>query len=133
MAANASGNFDGWFERKRLERGRRALERQLDYQEAKAAAFSDSKDSLTHGNFLRSQVIRQRLGTVAPIADDARVLEVGSGARGLIFGFGSRAGVGIDPLAVDYKRLFPGIQRQATTVAGSGRNFPSRTARSISF
>lgn len=119
-----TGNSDGWFARKRRERGRRALERQLEYQDAKSAAFGDAAESLIHNTFLRSQTIRRRLTNVAPIAEDACVLEVGSGAHGLIFGFGSSKGFGIDPLAVDYKRLFPSLQHQAKTIAAIGEQLP---------
>ena len=116
--------MEGWFARKRRERGRRALERQLEYQEAKAAAFRDSTDELVRSNFLRSQLIRKRLSDVTPLDDDTKVLEVGSGAHGLIFGFGARRGVGIDPLAVDYSRLFPDLQRHTSTVAALGEELP---------
>lgn len=51
-------------------------------------------------------------------------MEVGSGAHGLIFGFGSRFGVGIDPLAVEYKRLFPVWQKNAMTAVAIGENLP---------
>src|SRR5205085_5487986 len=86
--------------------------------------FGDSAESLIHTSFLRSQAIRRRLTKIAPIAEDANVLEVGSGAHGLIFGFGTTRGFGIDPLAVDYKRLFPSLQHQAKTVAAIGEQLP---------
>jgi SAM-dependent methyltransferase len=113
-----------WLDRKRRERGRRALIRQLEYQEAKAHAFREDTDNLVRANFLRAQLIRQRLTTGAGLADDAKVLEVGSGAHGLIFGFGASIGVGVDPLAVDYKRLFPALQKQAMTIAAIGEELP---------
>ncbi|MEO7658566.1 MAG: class I SAM-dependent methyltransferase, partial [Pyrinomonadaceae bacterium] len=49
---------------------------------------------------------------------------VGSGAHGLIFGFAAGLGVGVDPLAVDYKRLFPLLQQRAPTVAAIGEQLP---------
>lgn len=58
-----------------------------------------------------------------PIAPDARVVEVGSGAHGLIFYFGSN-GIGVDPLAMSYGNLFPRWQRRATTVATVGEALP---------
>ncbi|MEO8648535.1 MAG: hypothetical protein ABI539_05155 [Acidobacteriota bacterium] len=97
----------GWFRQKQKERGHRALARQLAYQEQKALQLGGS-DELRHSIFLRAQAIRQKLCLVRPISADDRILEVGSGAHGLIFGFGSEKGVGIDPLAVEYKSLFPG-------------------------
>src|SRR5207253_937725 len=58
---------------------------------------------------------------------DARVLEVGSGAHGLVFYFGPSAwtrGVGVDPLACDYAALFPAWQRRAQTIAAAGERLP---------
>src|SRR5687768_7263065 len=113
-----------WSERKRHERGRRALERQLDYQEKKAAAIGEHEDELVRTNFLRSQQVRQRLEAVRPLKDTDRVLEVGSGAHGLIFGLANKFGIGVDPLAVHYKRLFPKLQSDARTLAAIGEQLP---------
>lgn len=124
MSGRGSKTSSGWFARKRRERGRRALERQLDYQEKKAAALRSSQDELVRSNFLRCQLLRQRLEKISSIPDDPKVLEVGSGAHGLIFGFGAALGVGVDPLAVDYKRLFPSLQHQSKTVAAIGEELP---------
>ncbi len=115
---------ENWFARKRRERGRRALERQLVYQENKAAAFSSGHDASARANFIRAQSIRQRLARVKDIPDSARVLEVGSGAHGLIFGFAAGCGVGVDPLAVEYRQLFPVLQQLAPTVAAIGEELP---------
>jgi ubiquinone/menaquinone biosynthesis C-methylase UbiE len=49
---------------------------------------------------------------------------VGSGAHGLIFGFGKGLAVGIDPLAVYYKRLFPKWQGRVQTIAAIGEKLP---------
>ena len=113
----------GWFARKRRERGRRALERQLEYQENKAAGIGDSPE-LLHNLFLHSQIVRQKLEKVRHIEPTDKILEVGCGAHGLIFGFGENFGVGIDPLAVDYKRLFPKWQGNALTTAAIGEQLP---------
>lgn len=116
--------MSSWWNKKQKERGRRALERQLEYQEMKAAAIGDHENEHARLNFLRSQQIRQKLNSIKPIRDDDRILEVGSGAHGLVFGLGSSAAVGIDPLAVDYKRLFPRLQSAARTVAAIGEELP---------
>jgi len=123
MIANEQENADGWRARSRRERGRRALARQLEYQEKKAAAFSES-DDMRRSIFLRAQLIRQKLSAIKPIAGSDKLLEVGSGAHGLIFGFGNNFAVGIDPLAVDYKRLFPAWQKNAVTAAAIGERLP---------
>jgi len=52
------------------------------------------------------------------------VLEVGSGAHGLIFYFGSPNAIGVDPLAHHYSSLFPGWQRKATTIGAFGEALP---------
>ncbi len=113
-----------WLEKKQSERGRRALERQLEYQEKKAKETIRNDDEFLLNMFARARAIRQKLEEVQPIAADASVLEVGSGAHGLIFGFGGGLGVGIDPLAVDYKRLFPKWQENARTIAAIGEQLP---------
>lgn len=113
-----------WLERKRHQRGRRALERQLDYQEEKAAGFEGHEEQLARTNFLRAQQIRRQLESIKPLSPTDKVLEVGSGAHGLVFGFGSTVGIGVDPLAVDYKRLFPRVQAGAVTVAAIGEELP---------
>lgn len=113
-----------WAESKLEERGRRALERQLDYQENKSAAYSPHEAELVRTNFLRSQQVRQKLESIKPLRETDKVLEVGSGAHGLVFGIANSFGVGVDPLAVDYKRLFPRIQQMAPTVAAIGEELP---------
>ena len=102
----------------------RALERQLAYQERKAKHVRGHEDEIINAMKRSSQRVRELLETFQPIKADARVIEVGSGAHGLIFYFGSKPGVGIDPLAVSYGRLFPAWQRSAKTVAAWGESLP---------
>lgn len=68
--------------------------------------------------------VRELLETYKTIPSDARVIEVGSGAHGLIFYFGARHGVGVDPLAVSYRSLFPRWQSCAATLAAVGEQLP---------
>lgn len=112
-----------WLQKKRIERGRRALRRQLEYQERKAVDIGDPGATF-HAIFLHCQTIRQRLERIKPIRPEDKILEVGSGAHGLVFGFGGHFGVGVDPLAVDYKRLFPKWQTTAKTVTAIGEQLP---------
>ena len=114
----------GWSESKLKERGRRALERQLDYQEKKSDAHRDSEAELVRLNFLRTQQVRQKLEAVRPLIESDKILEVGSGAHGLVFGMGNGFRVGVDPLAVHYKRLFPTLQDTADTVEAIGEKLP---------
>ena len=113
----------GWIDEKRKERGRRALQRQLAYQEDKARLIGEAAESMQNV-FLRSQRIRKILERFRPISDSDKVLEVGSGAHGLIFGFGNKTRVGVDPLAAEYKRIFPKWQSGAATAAAIGEELP---------
>jgi SAM-dependent methyltransferase len=105
-------------------RARRALERQLAYQRAKSAHAAAHEDEYVAAMRVRSARVRARLEAFRPIDADARVLEVGSGAHGLVFYFGTTRGVGCDPLACDYAALFPAWQRRAQTVAAAGERLP---------
>ena len=127
MNEHKSSFLKRWLAEKHHQRSQRALERQLEYQEKKAASLRGNEKSTLLNLTVSSQKIRQRLEKIKPIPDDARVLEVGSGAHGLIFGFGGNFKVGIDPLAVDYKRLFPAWQKNTQTVAAIGEELPFET------
>jgi SAM-dependent methyltransferase len=105
-------------------RARRALERQLAYQRAKAARAVGREGEYVEAMRARSAHVRARLEEFRPVAADARVLEVGSGAHGLVFYFGTTRGVGVDPLACQYAALFPAWQRRAQTVAAAGERLP---------
>src|ERR1044072_158152 len=102
----------------------RALERQLDYQQKKADTLRGHEDEVIAAMQRSSQRVREKLEQFGSIAGDTRVIEVGSGAHGLIFYFGARAGIGIDPLAVSYRNLFPRWQTCATTIAAVGEQLP---------
>ena len=108
----------------RRKLAQRALERQLAYQQNKAEHLRGREDEVIVAMTKSSRRLRDLLETFQPIPKDARVIEVGSGAHGLIFCFGSERGVGVDPLAVDYSELFPRWQRCASTVAAAGESLP---------
>jgi SAM-dependent methyltransferase len=105
-------------------RAERALARQLKYQEEKASRVRGHESRVISAMRQSSQRVREALQQVLPIANDARVLEVGSGAHGLIFFFGGERSVGIDPLAHSYASLFPAWQRRVATVAAFGESLP---------
>lgn len=113
-----------WLEAATARRAGRALERQLDYQREKAGKLHGHEAEKAASMAARSRLARDRIHAVHPIADDARVIEVGSGAHGLIFFFGTEGGVGVDPLADHYAGLFPAWQEQARTVAAYGEKLP---------
>lgn len=102
----------------------RALERQLQYQERKAQHLKGREEEVILAMQRSSRRVRQLLEQFQTIADDARVIEVGSGAHGLIFYFGTSRGVGVDPLAVSYRSLFPRWQSRAPTIAAVGEQLP---------
>jgi len=110
----------------RRKLAQRALERQLAYQQHKAQHLRGHEDEVIAAMTKSSRRVRDLLETFQPIAKDARVIEVGSGAHGLIFCFDGERRVGVDPLAVDYGGLFPGWQRRAQTVAAVGESLPFR-------
>ena len=75
-----------------------------------------------------AHALRSRLEGLHPLPPRPRVLEVGSGAHGLIFFFGGTPGVGVDPLAWQYASLFPAWQREVPTIAAVGESLPFRDA-----
>jgi SAM-dependent methyltransferase len=105
------------------KRARRALERQLEYQKHKALAVAGREAEIVAAMQRSSKRVRDLLASYKTI-DEARVIEVGSGAHGLIFYFGASHGVGVDPLALEYARLFPAWQRCVSTVVSFGEQLP---------
>jgi SAM-dependent methyltransferase len=108
----------------RKRQAQRALERQLDYQQKKAVAVSGREADVMAAMKLSSERVRGVLEKYQPIDSDASVIEVGSGAHGLVFFFGNARSIGVDPLAVDYRRLFPAWQKRIQTVAAFGEQLP---------
>lgn len=123
MSANTTGKNSGWIGNIRTRRAQRALERQLEYQRTKAAGLANG-DAFGRNVFLHTQAVMQKIGMVRPTSPNDKVLEVGSGAHGLVFGMAGNLAVGIDPLAVEYKRLFPNLQQNAVTAAAIGERLP---------
>ena len=115
-----------WGDKTRRRLAARALERQLAYQRRKAEHVRGREDEIISAMMQSSRRVREILESFQPIKPDARVIEVGSGAHGRIFYFGSPRGVGVDPLAVSYRSLFPRWQSCAPTVAAVGESLPFR-------
>ena len=117
--------MDWW--RKAVERrAARALERQLEYQRLKAPRARGFEEKNIAVMAEHSQAVRAELHAVRPVRNEDRVLEVGSGAAGLIFFFGTHECVGVDPLADHYARFFPAWQTQVPTIAARGESLPFR-------
>jgi len=108
----------------RQQRAQRALTRQLAYQQKKAATIRGSERDTVLAMMHSSARVRAILKSFHPIKPDARVLEVGSGAQGLIFFFGAEQGIGVDPLAQSYAELFPEWQGRVSKVAAFGESLP---------
>jgi SAM-dependent methyltransferase len=113
-----------WGEATRRRLAERALERQLVYQQRKAEHVRGREEEIIAAMMRSSKNVREKLEAFQPIKADARVVEVGSGAHGLIFCFGAKHGIGVDPLAVSYGNLFPHWQRRAQTIAAVGESLP---------
>lgn len=105
-------------------RAKRAIERQLAYQQDKALRIAGDEAATMAWMQERSARVRSRLEALRPIASGSRVLEVGSGAHGLIFFFDAANKLGVDPLADHYRQLFPAWQDRAETVAAFGESLP---------
>ena len=106
------------------ERSRRARDRQLAYQEHKAQRVRGREAEYIRDMRVKSAAVRAALEQIRPVPPDARVLEVGSGAHGLVFFFGSSRAIGCDPLAHAYADLFPAWQRLVPTLAAAGESLP---------
>jgi SAM-dependent methyltransferase len=115
---------EGWRKSGPRQRAERALERQLVYQEQKSRRIRGREDEVIPSMKLASLRVRHLLEQFQTIDADKPVVEIGSGAHGLIFFFGAKHSVGVDPLAVSYARLFPGWQGRVPTVAAFGEALP---------
>ncbi len=113
-----------WIERSRCERGRRAEQRQRDYQTRKAARLANAPPHEVVRLIEHAERVRARIAEVRPIDPAWRVLEVGSGPHGNVFFLGHEGAIGVDPLADLYGALFPMWQRRARTVRASGEALP---------
>ena len=106
------------------QRAQRALERQLLYQQHKSITLRGHEADVIGSMRRSAQRVRGRLEQYRHINSETRVVEVGSGAHGLIFFFGTAMSVGVDPLALEYSKLFPGWQGRVATIAAAGERLP---------
>ena len=113
-----------WPRRGSSRHAERALARQLEHQAQKASALRGREEQMAAALTERWGRVQRRLQRVKPGWDHPRMLEVGSGAHGILFGSGSSRAIGVDPLAVQYAGLFPAWQRNVPTVAAVGERLP---------
>jgi SAM-dependent methyltransferase len=116
--------MNSWREHNRHRAAQRALERQLTYQQIKSKKLHGREQDVIQAMQRSSERVRAELEKIRALDLDTPVIEVGSGAHGLIFFFGARNGVGVDPLAFHYSSLFPVWQGRVTTVAAAGEALP---------
>ncbi|NUT00469.1 MAG: class I SAM-dependent methyltransferase [Sphingomonas sp.] len=111
-------------------RAQRAVERQLDYMCRLGDEWKGMEDQVVSDMIDKSNRVRTVLERLKPIKPTDRVLEVGSGATGIIFNFGGDHNVGVDPLADHLRELFL-WQRSSKvpTIAAGGENLPFEDAR----
>jgi len=119
-----SGGLKGFLAHTRHQRAQRALELMLEFQKNKAHNFLDTGYDPTRDLRIKSHRVRSMIEKFKRVKPDARVLEVGSGAHGLVFFFGTQSAIGIDPLAHHYVTLFPVWQRRVATVSARGEALP---------
>lgn len=120
-----SSPIGAWLSEARERRARRALERQLEYQTAKARSLDARDAALLEASLTaRAAWLADRLGRHRALRPTDRILEVGSGAHGHVFFLGREGCVGVDPLADAYRSLFPRWQDRARTVAAAGESLP---------
>ena len=114
----------GW----RRRRAERALVRQLDYQRHKAAAYQGQEREVIAERLAEARRVEGLLQSLCPGYPVLRALEVGSGAHGLVFFLDGLRASGVDPLALDYARLFPQWQSAVPTAAAAGERLPFAAA-----
>lgn len=76
------------------ERAQRALERQLDYMRSVAEEWKGLEEKIVSDIAAKARYVRSALESVKPIRPTDRVLEVGSGGTGIVFGWGGDNVVG---------------------------------------
>ena len=118
----------GWRGEAQERRARRAIERQLAFMRGLAESFRGREREKDEQLKVRAARLREKLTPFRLLADDDRLLEVGSGATGYIFHLGLRDAVGVDPLADHYRDLFPLWQEGTETVACGGEQLPFEDA-----
>jgi SAM-dependent methyltransferase len=105
-------------------RSKRALQRQLEYQEGVARQLRERGDVPPGPRHAKSIAVRELLSHVE-LSEPCRILEVGPGGKGLLFYLPSKGlRIGVDPLALDYRFMFPRWTRRMQTCAAFGEQLP---------
>lgn len=110
----------------RRRRATRALERNREYQREKARWLETegATEAMIADRAPHAAQVRASIEAISPFSPDTRVLEVGSGAHGIVFFLGHDNAVGVDPMAREYKALFPAWQGRCETIETFGEHLP---------
>lgn len=113
-----------WWAGARHRLSQRALQRQVDYQKGVAQRLRDHGDPGPSPAGKTPPAIDELL-SYAHLPERPRVLEVGTAGRGLLSYLPPAwRRVGVDPLALDYRFLFPPWTRPVQTCAAFGEELP---------
>ncbi len=113
-----------WWAGARHRLSQRALARQVEYQKGVAQRLRAQGDQAPSTTDSRPRAIDELL-SYAHFPEQSRVLEVGTAGRGVLFYLSPKwLRVGVDPLALDYRFLFPPWTRSVQTCAAFGEELP---------
>jgi SAM-dependent methyltransferase len=113
-----------WWADARHRLSQRALQRQADYQKGVAQRLRDHGDQAPSGAEKKPPAVEELL-SYAQLPERPRVLEVGTAGRGVLFYLSPTwVRVGVDPLALNYRFLFPPWTRRVQTCAAFGEELP---------
>ena len=113
----------GWWADAHRRLSQRALQRQVDYQKRVGQRLRDLGDQGLSVPTVPAAIVE--LLSHAQLPDRPRVLEVGTAGRGLLCYLPSTwQRVGVDPLALDYRFIFPPWTRLVQTCAAFGEALP---------
>lgn len=99
---------------------------QRDYQDQKAQKIRGHASDLILRRTAHARSIQRLLAPYFSLDASTRILEVGSGAHGIVFYLTAGKRFGIDPLAYYYQRNFSGVRLDTTvnTVVAMGETLP---------
>lgn len=111
------------------KRWRFAQQQEKEYQQRKARATAGREQAIVNHAAANASQVSAYLRDLGCPVTDGLVVEVGSGAHGLIWKWPANSRIAIDPLAVLYRSEFAYLQDQDVAVlAASGEQLPLKDA-----
>ncbi len=111
------------------KRWRFAQQREREYQQRKALSAAGREQNIVAHATVNASRVSAFLGELGYPISEGLVLEVGSGAHGLIWKWPANLRIAIDPLAVFYRSAFAYLQQNKVTVlAACGEQLPLENA-----